>query len=82
MSPKIVYAQFSTWVTPTVQVHRGEVWAADDPVVASHPDWFTDDPTEFTRHSGARPDTAAMPATPSVEQATAAPGERRNLKRG
>jgi hypothetical protein len=67
-----VYSTFSTWVTPTVQLQRGEIWDSDDPVVTSHPDWFTDDPEAhgLLRRSGPAPVT---------EAATADPGEKRNL---
>lgn len=81
----IVYALFSTWVTPTVQLERGQVWDAGDPVVRSHPDWFTDDPAKLEaegliRRSGPQVHTPEPP--PVVEQATRAPGEKRNPKRG
>lgn len=51
MAAKYVVATFSTWCTPTVHVNRGEIWAGDDPVVQSHPDWFTDDPENFARRT-------------------------------
>lgn len=70
----IVYATFSTWVTPTVQVARGEIWDSSDPVVKSHPDWFTTDPTAFVRRSSADVYTAG---SPGAEAATAEPGEKR-----
>lgn len=72
----VVYATTDSWITPTVLTRRGEVWAADDPVVAQHPDAFTDDPDQagVVRRSGPAP-------APVVEQATAAPGERRDLPR-
>lgn len=71
---KTVFATFSTWVTPTVHINRGEAWDSDDPVVRSHPDWFTDSPDEFARRTA---DAGAQAPEPVVEQATAAPGERR-----
>lgn len=46
-------------------VHRGEVWDATDPVVTEHADMFATQPTLVRRTS-----------TP-IEQATAAPGEKR-----
>jgi hypothetical protein len=73
---KTVFATFSTWVTPTVHLNRGEAWDADDPVVRSHPDWFTSDASEFARRSDA---PYGEPA--AVEQATAAPGEKRATRR-
>jgi hypothetical protein len=77
----VVYATFSTWVTPTVQIERGEIWDADDPVVASHPDWFTDDPTAFARRSAADVYNADNAHSGRVEQATAVPGEKRALSK-
>lgn len=78
-----VFAIFSTWVTPTVQVQKGEIWDADDPVVRSHPDWFTNDPSEFVRRSDMDTAMPNKPARtmPPVETATAAPGEKRVIKR-
>lgn len=77
----VVYATFSTWVTPTVQIQRGEIWDADDPVVASHPDWFTADPSGFARRSANEAYTAGNAETGNVEQATASPGEKRALSK-
>lgn len=81
----VVFATFSTWVTPTVQIERGEIWDANDPVVQSHPDWFTDDPTPFARRSSNDVYSAANAeggtVEPPVEQTTAAPGERRSLSK-
>lgn len=71
MSKQKVRATFSHWVTPTVYVREGDLWDADDPVVASHPDWFEVAP---------EPKRAARPEPP-VEQATAAPGEKRTTRR-
>lgn len=82
MAGKIVFATFSTWVTPTIHVNKGEAWDADDPVVRSHPDWFTDTPPDV-RTSGSEVYDAAsanMAAPPSqVERATAEPGEKRTV---
>lgn len=73
----VVYATFSTWVTPTVQVERGQMWDPEDAVVKSHPDWFTSDPSAFVRRSTAY--TAASANSVGPEAATAAPGEKRSL---
>jgi hypothetical protein len=73
----VVYATFSTWVTPTVQVEKGQMWDDSDPVVRSHPDWFTSDPAEFVRHSGSY--TAATASQVGPEAATANPGEKRSV---
>ena len=65
------------WVTATAVVvmpdgsmtklTQGDRWPADHPIVAQHSGWFSDDPRY---------------GLPPVEQATAAPGERRNVRRG
>lgn len=80
---EFVYAVFSTWVTPTVQVQRGEIWDASDPVVKSHPDWFTSDPSAFVRRSDMQMVSAnSSSASAPVETTSAAPGEKRVIKRG
>ena len=45
-----------------------DVWDADDPFVLARPDLFSAAPLRVNR---------TVPARPQVEQATAAPGERR-----
>ena len=54
-----------------VNLREGDVWAADDPIVRFHPDLFSAEPPapSFPRR------TVAV-----VEQATAAPGEKRNTR--
>lgn len=52
-----------------VVTHVDQAWAADDPAVKQRPDLFADDPID---PRGTRP----------VEQATQAPGEVRQTKRG
>lgn len=52
-------------------VHQGTAWHADCPLVASHPDLFSDDP----------PIVFPRGWEPPVEQATAAPGEQRESGR-
>ena len=59
-----------------LRVQYGTHWPADDPVVVSHPDLFSADPRYGM--SGSQPALAA-PEAP-VEQATAGPGERRNVR--
>lgn len=74
MSTKIVYAAAQCVVrynNLTVRLEPGHPWAADDPFVKARPDLFSDEPTAINRTS-----------PPPVEQATAAPGERRTTKRG
>jgi hypothetical protein len=53
-----------------IPVRAGEAWDANDPVVRLFPHLFSDDPAHLRR-------TTEM----VVEQATAAPGERRNVRR-
>lgn len=60
-----------------IVVRKGEHWPADDPVVQANPDLFTDDPRYGLSFSTPPPEMAEAP----VEQATAAPGERRNTRR-
>lgn len=73
---KIVYAQ-DTLVAGiddmALVLHAGDVWAADDPLVLSRPELFGPEPPEQTIRR-------TSPA-PVVEQATQAPGERRNVRR-
>lgn len=75
MSPtKLVYAVATcgseTADGLTVNLTRGDCWAADDPFVKAHPGLFSDEAIP-------RRTTAA----PVIEQATAAPGERRATRR-
>lgn len=75
MATKYVFARSTTSTGSgdgrVFQIREGEVWAADDPLVKANPDLFSDEPTKLSRSSAVR----------SVEQATAAPGEVRNVKR-
>jgi len=50
-----------------VVIHRDEPWDANDPVVKALPDFFTPAPSKVQS---------------TVEQATQAPGEKRNTRRG
>lgn len=61
---------------PVITVAEGELWDADDPVVKAHPVWF-----ETLEGKPLRPAKAAARSEAPVEQATAAPGERRNVRR-
>jgi len=58
-------------------VHKGTHWSADDPVVKTNPELFSDDPRWGLNYS-VEPEGYDAP----VEQATAAPGEKRNTRRG
>ena len=57
----------------TVQLRGGEAWLADDPFVKQRPDLFVKEPPVEYLGRTVHPSV--------VEQATAAPGERRNAKR-
>jgi hypothetical protein len=80
---KVVYARVGkTWVVAPdgtrVWVHIGQHWPADDPVVKKYPSLFSDDPvTGLSFTVTPKPPAPAAP----VEQATAAPGERRSVRR-
>ena len=78
----VVYAKHSAQViTPDGgrhMVYGGQHWPADDPVVLASPDVFTPDPRYGLAYSAPPPEMA----DPPVEQATAAPGEKRNVRRG
>ena len=72
---RIVYANQTTTVTTGagfVALSKGEPWDADDPFVVDHPECFSDAPT--------RVQTSRRGWT-DVEQATAAPGEKRRTRR-
>lgn len=55
------------------QVEKGTVWPADHPVVQEHPGLFSDTPTVVYP-------TKKSAEQIGVEQATAAPGEKRTKK--
>lgn len=62
----------STAATPggmPLIVQEGEAWDADDPLVLAHPELFSDEPLRVQTSHGRRDRV--------VEQATAAPGEKR-----
>jgi hypothetical protein len=61
-----------------VFVQKGTHWPADDAVVRANPGWFTPDPRYGLSWSGEPP---ASMSEPPVEQATAAPGEKRSTRR-
>lgn len=81
MSVRVVYAT-TTVALPMpegsqVVVHKGQHWWAEDPVVKTHPGLFADDPRYGLTYTVPPPEMAEPP----VEQATAAPGEKRTTKR-
>jgi hypothetical protein len=57
-------------------VQKGSHWPADDPVVKANPDLFTAD-ARYGLHFSVEPSGYDAP----VEQATAAPGEKRAVRR-
>lgn len=71
-------AQIPTQECGVVFVQKGEHWAADDPVVKAAPTCFSTDARYGMRYSV----EPAGYSDPPVEQATAAPGERRSVRRG
>lgn len=78
--PRYVFARATTLVfaPERLRITAGTTWHADHPVVASHPDLFSEDPPEILPRNWEAP---AKPE-PKVEQATAAPGEKRTARRG
>ncbi len=78
----IAYARATvTVMTPDGGRHTvigGQHWPADDPVVKAAPaGTFSADPRYGLSYSSAPPEMAEAP----VEQATAAPGEKRSTRR-
>ncbi len=61
----------------SITVRKGSHWSADDPIVAEHPELFTTDPRYGLSYTTPPPEMS----DPPVEQATAAPGERRVTRR-
>jgi hypothetical protein len=72
--PRFVYATANCGTATSdgigIDLREGDVWDALDPIVLTHPGLFSDTPPapNFPRRT-----------VPAVEQATAAPGERRNV---
>lgn len=60
-----------------VQVRKGTHWPADDPAVTARPEMFSTD-ARWGLFYTVEPTGYDAP----IEQATAAPGERRNARRG
>lgn len=81
MNSPIVVATSATTVfidSQRVHIHLGSAWAADSVVVRQHPDLFSDDPR---RALGLDIVPPARTEEAPVEQKTAAPGEKSNVKR-
>jgi len=85
MGSRIVFAAMTGHLGGTgVMLNEGEPWDADDPVVRDNLRLFTDRPphvrTSRPAEAGsAEPWGPPLDDAPGVEQATAAPGERRTL---
>lgn len=60
-----------------VNVHQGTFWPADDPIVQAYPTLFDTDLVPSLSYSV----EPRRGATQPVEQATAAPGEKRTTRR-
>jgi hypothetical protein len=76
----VVYVKYNAYVEACHRaVHVGEHYPADDPAVKAMPDAFTTDPRYGVQWTGQPP---AEMSEPPVEQATAGPGEKRNVRRG
>jgi hypothetical protein len=75
----VVYATSTTHVTAAngarIVVRKGQHWPADDPIVRAQPSLFSDDARYGLVYS-VEPADYGVP----VEQATAAPGERRSRR--
>ncbi len=71
--PKYVFATVDTAIIKggRYRLRRGDAWYADHPIVAAFPDSFSDEPPVIHPNGW----------EPPVEQATAAPGEKRTNTR-
>lgn len=69
----LVYAKQSVHLIGRgILVVAGEAWDANDPLVKEHPDMFEEDPRRVR---------SSRTESGHVEQATAAPGEKRSTRR-
>ncbi len=60
------------WKGQTLRLTANTVWPASDPFVVAHPEMFADAPEVVESSTGA--------VYRGIEQATAAPGEKRNSR--
>lgn len=75
MALKFVKQSVSTMVDGRrIRLTKDDPWRSDDPVVVAVPHFFVDEPSKVRT-------SAARVAAPVVEQATAAPGEKRTRTR-
>jgi hypothetical protein len=76
----IVYATTTAYIPLTdggrILVRAGSHWPADDPVVVAQPSIFSADP-RYGLSFTAEPIDEKRAPEPPIEQATAAPGEKR-----
>lgn len=70
-------AQVSLSSGQLITIRKGEHWSTQDRVVRERPDLFSADPRYGLAFSTPPPEMA----DPPVESATAAPGERRQVRR-
>lgn len=80
----VVYASSSASVShlgAQVPVHKGQHWAAEDPLVQQYPHLFSHDPRYGLCYTREPAGYDAPPMDSPVETATAAPGERRSTRR-
>ena len=81
----VVYAMGTDFVNlpngGRAKVQKGTHWPADDPAVHARPELFTTD-VRYGLMYTTEPAGYDEPADTPVEQATAAPGEKRNTRRG
>jgi hypothetical protein len=79
---QVVYAKYAGQVTTADggrwNVQAGQHWPANDPVVRASPGMFSADPRFGVSYSAVPSELSEAP----VEQATAGPGEKRNVRRG
>jgi hypothetical protein len=61
------------WKGQSVDLHPSQVWDANDPLVRAHPEYFSDVPAVLQQSTGV--------VRRGVEQASAAPGEKRAASR-
>lgn len=88
---EVVYAQGNGRVPlpsgAIATVHKGQHWPKTDQVVQLAPELFTDDPRFGLLYSEAPPgydhqlNELEDRVAPDAEEATAAPGEKRNVRR-
>lgn len=80
MSDKVVRAKNSMHVSQFIMLHGGDesglvdLWAADDPLVLAHPEWFTDDLESVARRTSPKVETASSKQSGGkIRTATAEP---------